>query len=61
MSPMRDEDLLRDPAIRQAVAAQHAAELTTTRSRRWLIGWLVIAVIVAVLLILLISSIRLAG
>ncbi len=61
MSPMRDEDLLRDPAIRQAVAAQHAAELATTQSYRWLIGWLVIAAMIGVLLILLISSIRLAG
>ncbi len=61
MSPMRDEDLLRDPAIRRAVAARRAAEPVSTQSYRWLIGWLVIAAVSGVLLILLINSIRLAG
>ena len=61
MNSMRDEGLISDPAIRQAVEAQRTAETVPTRSHRWLIGWLVITAVIGVLLILLISSIRLAG
>jgi hypothetical protein len=61
MNSMRDEDLMRDPAIRQAVEAQRTAKTVPTRSHHRLIGWLVICAVIGVLLILLISLNRVAG
>ncbi len=61
MNSMRDEYLISDPAIRQAVEARRAAEIVSTRSHRRQIGWLVITAVSVLLLILLIASIRLAG
>ncbi len=60
---MRDEDLIRDPAIRQAVEARRAAlsQPASARSRRWPIGWLVIAIAIGVMVIVLISLIHLGG
>ena len=59
MSPMRDEDLIRDPAIRQAVEARRAAEsVVETQSRHWPIGWLLAGFAICMLLIVLIGLIR---
>jgi hypothetical protein len=60
---MRDEELIRDPAIRRAVAAHHAAtsQPTPIRSRRWPTGWLILIVVIGVLAIVLIGWLRLAG
>ncbi len=61
MSPLFDEDLLRDPEIHRAVEAWRAAESPHPRSRQWPIGWLITAVMIGGLVIALIGLIRLAG
>lgn len=61
MSPLRDEDLIRDPAIRWAVEARRAAESSQIRSRRWPSRWLISAVVIGVLVIVLVGLLRLAG
>ena len=59
MSPMRDEDLIRDPAIRRAVEERRAAEpVVQTQSRRWPLGWLLAGFAIGMLLIVLIGLIR---
>jgi hypothetical protein len=62
MSPLRDEELIRDPDIRRAVEMHHGAASTPTqvRSRRWPIRWLMVATI-GMLVIVIIGIIRLAG
>jgi hypothetical protein len=61
MDPLRDEDLIRDPAIRRAVAAHRATQSSITRSHHWPIGWLIIVIVVGVLSIVLIGLLRLIG
>jgi len=62
MSSLCDEDLMRDPLIRRAVAAQRAAtEPNRARSRHWPIGWLIIAVVSGGVVIVLIGLFHLAG
>ena len=59
MNPTSDEDLIRDPAIRQAVEVRRAAEsVVETQSRRWPIGWLIAGFAIGMLLIVLIGLIR---
>ena len=62
MSSMRDEDLISDPAIRQAVEERRAADpVVQTQSRRWPIGWLLAGFVIVMLLIVLISRIHWPG
>ena len=63
MSSLRDENLIRDPMIRRAVAVRRRAALETDRaqSRHWPIGWLIIVVVSGVVLIVLIGLIQVAG
>ena len=63
MSSMRDEDLIRDPEIRQAVEAWRAnrSQPAAARSRHWPIGWLISALAIGGLAIVLISLIHLSG
>jgi hypothetical protein len=63
MCPIHDDELINHPALRSAMAAQRAkdAEPLRTRSRHWLIGWLIIVVAIGVPLIVLIGLIHLAG
>jgi hypothetical protein len=58
---MRDEDLIRDPAIRWAVEARRAAEPVRTRSRRWSIGWLLVGFAIGMLLIVLTGLVHWPG
>jgi hypothetical protein len=65
MSPLRDEELLRDPTIRRAVELRRAearraaaSAPVQTRSRRWQIRWLVI-ITIGVLLVAIAGLIRL--
>ena len=62
MTPTSDEDLIRDPAIRQAVEARRATEPARTQSRRWRIGWLILAAhAIGMALIVLIGLIQGSG
>ena len=62
MSSLRDEDLMRDPMIRRAVEMRRAATKPNgARSRHWPIGWLILAVVSGVVVIVLIGLIHLAG
>ena len=63
MSPMRDEELIRDPAIRRAVETRRvetrrAAAPSSTRSHHWPIGWLLVGIAIGVLLIVVIGLMR---
>jgi hypothetical protein len=58
MSPKRDEDLIRDPAIRWAVEARRAPEPVQTHQRHWPIGWLFVGLAIGMLLIVLIGLVR---
>ncbi len=55
---MRDDNLLRDPEIRRAVAAYRDPESPLTRSRHWPIEWLIGAIVIGILLIVLVSLIQ---
>jgi hypothetical protein len=64
MNPLRDDELINNPAFHQAVRT-HRATLTgaaAARSRRWPIGLVLIAIgVISVILIVLFSLIRLGG
>jgi hypothetical protein len=61
MGPLRDEDLISDPVIRQAVEARRAAGPAPSQPHHWPIGWLISAVAIGVVVILLIGLLHPAG
>jgi hypothetical protein len=58
MSPIRDEELIRDPVIRRAVETRRAAEPPDARLHRWPIGWLLVGIAIGVLLIVVMGLMR---
>ena len=64
MNPLRDDELFNSRAFHQAVRTRRATitGASNTRSRRWPIGLVLIAIgVISVILIVLFSLIRLGG